>query len=72
MIKMGWTIYNIPMHAKVAILYKDECLNVFLSSNNWQAGGNFEFIELVDNYKAWIIKLSMDEALKNLKPVNPV
>ena len=72
MIKMGWTIYNIPMHAKVAILYKDECINVFLSSNNWQAGGNFEFIELVDNHKAWIIKLAMDEALKYLKPVDPV
>ena len=72
MIKMGWTIYNIPMHAKVAILYKDECINVFLSSNNWQAGGNFEFIELVDNHKAWIIKLTMDEALKDLKPVDPV
>lgn len=72
MIKMGWTIYNIPMHAKVAILYKDECINVFLSSNNWQAGGNFEFIELVDNHKAWIIKLAMDEALKDLKPVDPV
>ena len=71
MIKMGWTIYNIPMHAKVAILYKDECINVFLSSNNWQAGGNFEFIELVDNHKAWIIKLTMDEALKDLKPVDP-
>lgn len=71
MIKMGWTIYNIPMHAKVAILYKDECINVFLSSNNWQAGGNFEFIELVDNHKAWIIKLAMDEALKDLKPVDP-
>ena len=72
MIKMGWTIYNIPMHAKVAILYKDECINVFLSSNNWQAGGNFEFIELVDNHKAWIIKLAMDEALKDLKPVDLV
>ena len=72
MIKMGWTIYNIPMHAKVAILYRDECINVFLSSNNWQAGGNFEFIELVDNHKAWIIKLAMDEALKYLKPVDPV
>lgn len=72
MIKMGWTIYNIPMHAKVAILYKDECINVFLSSNNWQAGGNFEFIELVDNHKAWIIKLAIDEALKDLKPVDPV
>ena len=72
MIKMGWTIYNIPMHAKVAILYKDECINVFLSSNNWQAGGNFEFIELVDNHKAWIIKIAMDEALKDLKPVDPV
>ena len=72
MIKMGWTIYNIPMHAKVAVLYKDECINVFLSSNNWQAGGNFEFIELVDNHKAWIIKIAMDEALKDLKPVDPV
>ena len=72
MIKMGWTIYNIPMHAKLAILYKDECINVFLSSNNWQAGGNFEFIELVDNHKAWIIKLAIDEALKDLKPVDPV
>lgn len=71
MIRMGWTIYNIPMHAKVAILYKDECIHVFLSSNNWQAGGNFEFIELVDNHKAWIIKLTMDEALKNLKPIEP-
>ena len=28
-------------------------------------------IELVDNHKAWIIKLTMDEALKDLKPVDP-
>ena len=76
MIKMGWTIYNIPMHAKVAILEKarrSEEMNVFLSSNNWQAGGNHEFIELIDDFDSCMtIKLRMQDALKDLKPVDPV
>ena len=76
MIRMGWTIYNIPMHAKVAILEqpgRSEEMSVFLSSNNWQAGGNHEFIELIEDLNVCMdIKLRMKEALGNLKPVDPV
>ena len=75
MIKMGWTIYNIPMHAKVAILEqpgRGEEMSVFLSSNNWQAGGNHEFIELIEDLDVCMdIKLRMKEALGNLKPIEP-
>ena len=77
MIRMGWwTIYNIPMHAKVAILEKPgrgEGMSVFLSSNNWQAGGNHEFIEMIDDLDACMtIKIRMQDALQSLKPVEPV
>ena len=76
MIRMGWTIYNIPMHAKVAILEKpgrNEDIAVFLSSNNWQAGGNHEFIELIEEYcECMVVKLKMLEALGDLKPLEPV
>lgn len=62
------------MHAKIAILetaWGGIC--VFLSSNNWQAGGNCEFIQEIDDLNSCMtIKLRMHEALKNLKPVNPV
>lgn len=75
MIKMGWTIYNIPMHAKVAILEqpgRSEEMSVFLSSNNWQAGGNHEFIELIEDLDVCMdIKLRMKEALGNLNPIEP-
>ena len=74
MIKMGWTIYNIPMHAKVAILEtRGGGICVFLSSNNWQAGGNFEFIEMIDDCEmCCTIKMDMKGALNTLKPVEPV
>ena len=75
MIKMGWTIYNIPMHAKVAILEKagrSEEMNVFLSSNNWQAGGNFEFIEGIDEFDiCHLIRAKMVAELSFLKPIEP-
>ena len=75
MIKIGWTIYNIPMHAKVAILEqpgRSEEMSVFLSSNNWQAGGNHEFIELIEDLDVCMdIKLRMKEALGNLNPIEP-
>ena len=75
MIRMGWTIYNIPMHAKVAILEqpgRSEEMSVFLSSNNWQAGGNHEFIELIEDPDVCMdIKLRMKEALGNLNPIEP-
>ena len=75
MIRMGWTIYNIPMHAKVAILEqpgRGEEMSVFLSSNNWQAGGNHEFIELIEDPDVCMdIKLRMKEALGNLNPIEP-
>ena len=74
MIKMGWTIYNIPMHAKVAILESsDGNICVFLSSNNWQAGGNHEFIEMIEDISLCLeIKERMHDALQNLKPIEPV
>lgn len=75
MIRMGWTIYNIPMRAKVAILEqpgRSEEMSVFLSSNNWQAGGNHEFIELIEDLDVCMdIKLRMKEALGNLNPIEP-
>lgn len=75
MIKMGWTIYNILMHAKVAILEKpgrNEGIYVFLSSNNWQAGGNHEFVELIEDLDVCMtIKLRMQDALRDLKPIEP-
>ena len=76
MIRMGWTIYNIPMHAKVAILEKpgrNEGIYVFLSSNNWQAGGNFEFIEGIDEFDiCHLIRAKMIEELSHLRPIEPV
>lgn len=76
MIKMGWTIYNIPMHAKVAVLEmpgRNDDICVFLSSNNWQAGGNHEFIEMIDDIDSCMtIKMKMHDALQTLKPVEPV
>lgn len=74
MIKMGWTIYNIPMHAKIAVLESaGGGIRVFLSSNNWQAGGNHEFIEMIDDIDAcMMIKNQMQNALQQLKPVEPV
>lgn len=75
MIRMGWTIYNIPMHAKVAILEKpgrNEGIYVFLSSNNWQAGGNFEFIEGIDEFDiCHLIRAKMVAELSFLKPIEP-
>lgn len=75
MIKMGWTVYNIPMHAKVAILEKpdsDGDIYVFLSSNNWQAGGNFEFIEGIDEFDiCHLIRAKMVAELSFLKPIEP-
>ena len=48
-------------------------MNVFLSSNNWQAGSNHEFIELIDDFDSCMtIKLRMQDALRDLKPVDPV
>lgn len=48
-------------------------ISVFLSSNNWQAGGNHEFIELIEDLDSCMtIKLRMHDALKDLKPVEPV
>jgi hypothetical protein len=47
-------------------------MSVFLSSNNWQAGGNHEFIELIEDLDVCMdIKLRMKEALGNLKPIEP-
>lgn len=75
MIRMGWTVYNIPMHAKVAILEKpdsDGDIYVFLSSNNWQAGGNFEFIEGIDEFDiCHLIRAKMVAELSFLKPIEP-
>ena len=75
MIKMGWTVYNIPMHAKVAILEKPDSygdIYVFLSSNNWQAGGNFEFIEGIDEFDiCHLIRAKMVAELSFLKPIEP-
>lgn len=60
------------MHAKIAVLESAGGICVFLSSNNWQAGGNHEFIEMIDNIDACMtIKNKMHDALQQLKPVEP-
>ena len=43
MVLSGWNIYNVKIHAKIALLENHNCKRVFLSSNNWQAGGCLEF-----------------------------
>lgn len=73
MIKMGWSVYNVPMHAKIAILETaGGGISVFLSSNNWQAGGNFEFIQEIDEVsECRKIKNNMDLELSKLSPIEP-
>ncbi len=51
MLKCGWHIYNVPVHAKIAMLEKENQRRVFISSNNWQAGGCLDFFyEIPDRH----------------------
>ena len=73
MVRNGWTMYNIPMHAKIAILERGDNRCVLLSSNNWQAGGNYEFVSVVDNPELCrIIADNVKASLSGLKPVEAV
>ena len=70
MLKLGWHIYNIPVHAKIALLEKENQRRAFLSSNNWQAGGCLGVCyEIPDRHTVDEIFVQCSSALSEFQPL---